>query len=192
MPELRPCLRCNGSGSEPGLVITSEMIRAYMTANGWTPDPPGPGGAMWSHPDIPGPFGVLHEDDEVGNRWAIGALADREIRPLNEVRAAIWDSTNAPISAEPGATDDLSRAVTLLEYALHLCMHGENAPGGNETWSQWGRNAELFLRGRLEAEMSWFHADGTECVAGHYPDTMLCAEGGGVVSEASVTGRLPK
>lgn len=28
---------------------------------------------------------------------------------------------------------------------------------------------------------TWWHDDGTECVAGHYADTMLCAEGGGIV-----------
>lgn len=42
------------------------------------------------------------------------------------------------------AGDD--RAVTLLRYALHLRMYGENAPGGNETWAEFDRRAEALLR----------------------------------------------
>lgn len=37
-------------------------------------------------------------------------------------------------------------AVRLIQYALHLRMHGENAPGGTETWAQFDRDAEAFLR----------------------------------------------
>jgi hypothetical protein len=37
-------------------------------------------------------------------------------------------------------------ATGLLEYALHLRMHGENAPGGSETWQEFDRRAEEFLR----------------------------------------------
>ena len=37
-------------------------------------------------------------------------------------------------------------AIRLLEEALHLRQNGERAPGGNETWAQWERNAEEFLR----------------------------------------------
>lgn len=37
-------------------------------------------------------------------------------------------------------------AASLLEYALHLRMHGENAPGGSETWAEFDRKAEDFLR----------------------------------------------
>lgn len=43
---------------------------------------------------------------------------------------------------------ELKRAVKLLEYALHLRRHGERAPGGTETWAQFDRDAETFLRGR--------------------------------------------
>jgi L-lactate utilization protein LutB len=44
------------------------------------------------------------------------------------------------------------KALRLLEYALHLRMHGENAPGGNETWAQFDRDAEAFLRRLNEKE----------------------------------------
>jgi hypothetical protein len=44
-----------------------------------------------------------------------------------------------------------AEAVRLLEYALHLRRNGENAPGGTETWAQWDRDAETFLRARIEA-----------------------------------------
>lgn len=34
----------------------------------------------------------------------------------------------------------------LLEEALHLRANGERAPGGTETWQQWERKAEEYLR----------------------------------------------
>lgn len=37
--------------------------------------------------------------------------------------------------------------LTLVKYALHLRMYGENAPGGTETWKEFDRRAEEFLRG---------------------------------------------
>ena len=42
--------------------------------------------------------------------------------------------------------DVAAAAVRLVEEALHLRMHGECAPGGNETWGEWDRKAEVFLR----------------------------------------------
>lgn len=39
-----------------------------------------------------------------------------------------------------------SAAVALVQYALHLRMHGERAPGGTETWAEFDRRAEEFLR----------------------------------------------
>lgn len=41
-------------------------------------------------------------------------------------------------------------AIRLLEEALHLRANGERAPGGNETWRDWDRKAERFLRARLD------------------------------------------
>jgi hypothetical protein len=37
-------------------------------------------------------------------------------------------------------------AKKLLEYALHLRMYGERAPGGNETWREFDKMTEHFLR----------------------------------------------
>ena len=45
--------------------------------------------------------------------------------------------------------DDEDTAIRLLEEALHLLTNGERAPGGNETWAGWHREAETFLRARL-------------------------------------------
>lgn len=42
-------------------------------------------------------------------------------------------------------------AIALLEEALHLLQNGERAPGGDETWADWGRKAERFLRERPAA-----------------------------------------
>lgn len=41
---------------------------------------------------------------------------------------------------------DLEIARELLEYALHLRMYGERAPGGNETWAEFDERCETFLR----------------------------------------------
>lgn len=51
---------------------------------------------------------------------------------------------------EPAPPDD-PEAVRLLKYALHLRMHGECAPGGDETWAQFDREAEAYLRSLPEA-----------------------------------------
>lgn len=40
----------------------------------------------------------------------------------------------------------MTTARQLLEEALHLRMHGERAPGGDETWAGWDRKAEAYLR----------------------------------------------
>lgn len=37
-------------------------------------------------------------------------------------------------------------AIRLLVQGLHLCMNGERAPGGDETWDDWAHRTELFLR----------------------------------------------
>lgn len=48
------------------------------------------------------------------------------------------------------ATPEPDAAIRLLEAALHLYQNGEHAPGGTETWAQWERGAEVFLRSRLD------------------------------------------
>lgn len=42
-------------------------------------------------------------------------------------------------------------AVRLLEEALHLSLYGERAPGGDETWQEWHRKNEAYLR-KLQEE----------------------------------------
>ena len=54
--------------------------------------------------------------------------------------------------------DDLDTAIRLLEAALFLRQNGERPPGAPhddpeaETWRGWERDAELFMRARLDAE----------------------------------------
>jgi hypothetical protein len=40
----------------------------------------------------------------------------------------------------------LAEAIRILEYALHLRMYGERAPGGDETWNEFDQQCEEFLR----------------------------------------------
>ncbi len=42
-----------------------------------------------------------------------------------------------------------AEAKRLLEYALHLRMYGEGAEGGNESWHEFDRDCESFLRDLL-------------------------------------------
>lgn len=44
------------------------------------------------------------------------------------------------------AADDMEKAHQVLEYVLYLRMYGENAPGGNETWSVAESLVEGWLR----------------------------------------------
>jgi hypothetical protein len=52
----------------------------------------------------------------------------------------------APDGSDCGYMEPDDNAVRLLEEALHLRMNGERAPGGNETWREWDRKAEEYLR----------------------------------------------
>jgi hypothetical protein len=47
------------------------------------------------------------------------------------------------VGGEPTATGE---AKYLLGSALSLCWWGEKAPGGGETWHQWAKDTEAFLR----------------------------------------------
>lgn len=62
-----------------------------------------------------------------------------ELRQEQTARAA----SQQDLTAAERQRDD---AIRLLIYALHLRMHGERAPGGDETWSQFDRDAEAYLR----------------------------------------------
>lgn len=51
-----------------------------------------------------------------------------------------------PHEARKKAENRADAAERLLEEALHLRMNGERAPGGNETWRDWDRKADAYLR----------------------------------------------
>lgn len=58
----------------------------------------------------------------------------------------IWGSVygiDVFVQGEPSATGEARR---LLEYAQHLRMYGEYAPGGQENWHQWDRDVASYLR----------------------------------------------
>lgn len=93
------------------------------------------------------------------------AASAREWAARNGYRAQISRRENGRILSvrltRPAGADNLERlrqmsrnelgqslvqAIKLLNYAFHLRVHGENAPGGSETWAQFDRNAETFLR----------------------------------------------
>lgn len=61
---------------------------------------------------------------------------------LNHRLAAVLAIAERQLLAQTAEAD------RLLEYALHLRMYGERAPGGNETWRQFDRDAEAYLRAR--------------------------------------------
>ena len=48
---------------------------------------------------------------------------------------------------------DPDTAIRLLEEALHLLVNGERAPGGDETWGDWARKTETFLRAAARREV---------------------------------------
>jgi hypothetical protein len=75
---------------------------------------------------------------ETGDDWPGSYYDDRgALTPLGQ---AMMDAADAK-----GATRRQT-AIRLLEEAFHLRMNGERAPGGNETWQDWDRRAETFLR----------------------------------------------
>lgn len=97
-------------------------MTTYRTGRHW-------GVTIVATADAPWPAGMEHPDDQLVAVVVNGdqALAERICALLNE----------GPL------VDD---AVWLLTYALHLRMHGERAPGGNETWATFDRRCEEFLR----------------------------------------------
>lgn len=74
------------------------------------------------------------------SRTENGRLLRVRLLPRTDIRSRLRDKSRKEIGLS------LIRSVELLEYALHLRMHGERAPGGDETWQQFDRNAEAFLR----------------------------------------------
>ncbi|MFG1794217.1 hypothetical protein [Nocardia sp. NPDC049149] len=83
--------------------------------------------------------------------WEISRYADDD--RVAELEAALQTSREMYTSArERGKPERLTAAVELLEYAMHLRMYGERAPGGNETWREWDGRAEKFLRSLAEEQ----------------------------------------
>lgn len=62
----------------------------------------------------------------------------------DEARCPHCGRPDAPVGG--ALMTEESEAVRLLKYAFHLRQHGERAPGGNETWAQFDRDAEAYLR----------------------------------------------
>lgn len=60
-----------------------------------------------------------------------------------ELAVFVCEAVNARGIPLPASGDHQRR---LLEQALFLRMNGERALGGNETWREWERDAETFLR----------------------------------------------
>jgi hypothetical protein len=92
-------------------------------------------------------------------RWGTRPMSDSNARALafNAVGPALAESGDwLPLSVRQRVADAVLAALEsaetppaarrLLEEALHLRMNGERAPGGNETWREWDRRAEMFLR----------------------------------------------
>jgi hypothetical protein len=66
---------------------------------------------------------------------SVNARLDRAVRDRADL-----------IARQAADHESAKEAHRLLEFALHLRMHGENAPGGTETWAQFDREVEHFLR----------------------------------------------
>lgn len=77
-------------------------------------------------------------------RAVSAALADaeRRIATAIDVSASLRRRSQV-LSVVEAQRDGLRR---LVEYALRLRMYGECAPGGDETWGRFDRDAEEFLR----------------------------------------------
>lgn len=96
-------------------------------------------------PDVPGMQAVADDVDAPG----AGVLRERRL-PGGDLEPEP-DAGREPRPGELLHTADelaagLSEAESLLRYALHLRMHGERAPGGGETWREFDRRCEMFLR----------------------------------------------
>lgn len=82
------------------------------------------------------------------------SLADLiiEAGPYEPGEVGVWINTDSFTTGVRSETvnvlrDELIELRALVTYALHLRIHGEMAPGGNETWAEFDRRAEMLLRG---------------------------------------------
>lgn len=83
--------------------------------------------------------GQLSRSDH-GRVLKVRIKSDQHEPSRERIVAAIKDRTRYDIGRA------LIDAVQILEYGFHLRVHGENAPGGNETWREFDRRTEDFLR----------------------------------------------
>jgi len=144
-------------------------------------------------------------DESAANDWK--AAVDREHATRAEVLEALMDlgmayaSQTVVLLRARRERDALARRLTkrhqeqkraqaIIEYALHLRMHGENAPGGDETWSQFDRMAERFLRG-VTSEVEAEEARGPEVVFGADAGPEWHHPGSCSWPERSCTGHIP-
>jgi hypothetical protein len=71
---------------------------------------------------------------------------DDEVQPFTVSGVELGlsgESTSARLRRVEQERDEM---LGLLAYALHLRQHGERAPGGDETWAEFDRRCEAFLR----------------------------------------------
>jgi hypothetical protein len=85
-------------------------------------------------------------DEEVAKFYVTWSdLTDRRT-PTRNAHAAAAQAPERQRDRADRIGQSLIGAVKLLEYAMHLRKHGENAPGGTETWAQFERDCETYLR----------------------------------------------
>jgi hypothetical protein len=91
-------------------------------------------GGVPSHADL-GAGNILRHDEDHSVCGHVGS----------EYREAVEALTDLSFS-HATVTIAYDTARKLLEYAYHLRVHGERAPGGTETWAEFDRRVEAFLR----------------------------------------------
>lgn len=74
------------------------------------------------------------------------ADVERERDDAKRRLAVMEDAYTAAQKQSAARYEELTEANRLLNLAMHLRQHGENAPGGTETWAQFDREAETYLR----------------------------------------------
>lgn len=78
-----------------------------------------------------------------------GVIEEMKAMSAGEAKSDACSGGGYHDCVSPGCDCECHIPVRLLEEALHLCQHGERAPGGDETWRNWQRKTELYLRARL-------------------------------------------
>lgn len=128
-------------GVEPHTAIA--VIRALL-AMGWAPPAVGP-------PRANAGIEALLADAQRALTSAIQSCTalSQAHSDLIRTRDNLVVERNALLRRLTKRFDDHAEAVRLLEYALHLRMQGERAPGGDETWGVFDRDTEAFLRASM-------------------------------------------